>query len=226
MVLTPQQIEEVRKILSPINKEVKILFFKSNQPSCIYCNVIEELLADINKANNKVTFEVYDVSSEVAQEFNVKHGPTMLFRDKPNIIYMGIPSNREFPAFLGDLLLLGTDKLEFEPDPHLLEHLKEINDPIDILVFVTPECPYCPYAVKAAHRIAYFNPNVKGIMIEAHEYPEMADSFNVMGVPKNVILNRDTGEVLFEWEGSPPMVEAAFDYFVHQLYHAVVGHEH
>lgn len=226
MVLSPQQLEEVKKILSPIEREVKILFFRSNEPSCMYCNLIEELLSDINKANNKVTFEVYDTSSKVAQKYGVKHGPTILFYDRPNMVYMGIPSGHEFPAFLGDLVLLGTNKLEFKPDPHLIGHLKEIDEAIDILVFVTPECPYCPYAVKAAHRVAFLNPHVKGIMVEAREYSEMADSFNVMGVPKNVIIKRDTGKVLLEWEGSPPMLEAAFDLFVHQLHHAVVGHEH
>ena len=226
MVLSPQQLEEVRRILSPVKKEVKILFFRSDEPSCIYCDAIHELLEDLSKANEHVTFEVYTTTDNIAKELGVRHGPTLLFSEKPNMVYMGIPSGHEFTAFLGDILLLGTGELEFEVNEHLLSHLREINDPIDLLVFVTPQCPYCPYAVKAAHRIAYFNPNVRGIMVEAFEYEELANQFNVMGVPKNVVIKRDTGEILAEWEGSPPMIEAAFDLFVHQLHHAVTGHGH
>jgi len=129
------------------------------------------------------------------------------------------------------VLLLGTGKLEFELHPHLKEHIDQMDEPLDILVFVTPTCPYCPYAVKAAHRIAYLNPNVRGIMVEAIEYDRMADKYAVSAVPKNVVVDRETGETLIEWEGCPPVMEQAVDMFVHYAAHALlhkkgVPHEH
>ena len=233
MVLSDKDKEQLKKILQPLEKEVKILFFRSDEPSCQYCDVIEELLGDISSVNEKVKYEVYHVEKdkEVAEKYGVEHGPTILFEEAPRIIYMGIPSGHEFRAFIDDILLLGTGKLEFELDPHLKEHIDSIDVPLDIYVFVTPTCPYCPFAVKAAHRLAYLNPNIRGYMIEAIEYGDLADKYQVSAVPKNVIIDRETGETLLEWEGCPPVIDQAVDMFAHYAAHAVlhkkgVPHEH
>ena len=83
----------------------------------------------------------------------------------------------------------------------ILEMLKELapKDKIEIIefikVFVTPTCPYCPVAVRVAHKIAMANPNVVGEMVEATEFSALSQKFNVMGVPKTVI---DDGKVTFE----------------------------
>jgi len=233
MVLQEKDKEQLKKILEPLEKEVKILFFRKNEPSCMYCDVIEELLADIASVNDKVKYEVIDIDKdpERAKKYNVERGPTILFEEYPNIIYMGIPSGHEFRAFIDDILLVGTGKLEFELNPHLEEHIKAIDEPIDIYVFVTPTCPYCPFAVKAAHRLAYINPNVRGYMIEAIEYGDLADKYNVSAVPKNVVLDGETKEVLLEWEGCPPVIDQAVEMFAHYVHHALlhkkgVPHDH
>ncbi len=231
MVLSDKDLNKVKEILKPVEKEVKILFFRDDGPECQYCNVIEELLEDIHSANEKVVYEVYHVKKdvEVAKKYGVEKGPVILFEEAPRIQYWGIPSGHEFPAFLGDILLVGTGKLDFELNPHLKEHIDAIDEDLIVYVFVTPSCPYCPYAVKAAHRIAYLSPRVKGIMVEAIEYSDLADRYNVSAVPKNVIVKADTGETLLEWEGCPPEINAAVDMFVHQIHHALLhakGVEH
>ena len=45
---------------------------------------------------------------------------------------------------------------------------------------------------RAAHALAIANPHVKAEIVEAQEFPEMAQKFQVMGVPKTVI--NDTAE--------------------------------
>ncbi|MFO8061375.1 MAG: thioredoxin family protein, partial [bacterium] len=46
---------------------------------------------------------------------------------------------------------------------------------------------YCPAAVRIAHKFAMINPNIKADMIESYEFTEMADKYNVQGVPRVVI---------------------------------------
>ena len=54
-------------------------------------------------------------------------------------------------------------------------------------MFVTPTCPYCPRAAIAGGRIALESPKVKTSVIEASEFPHLAQKYGVMGVPKVVI---------------------------------------
>ena len=43
---------------------------------------------------------------------------------------------------------------------------------------------------RAAHAFALANPNVKAEIIECQEFPEVAQHYKVMGVPKTVINDR------------------------------------
>jgi predicted DsbA family dithiol-disulfide isomerase len=62
-----------------------------------------------------------------------------------------------------------------------------LKAPIHIQVYVTPTCPYCPRAVVLAHKLALLSENVRADMIEAIEFPHLANKHAVMGVPKSVI---------------------------------------
>jgi alkyl hydroperoxide reductase subunit AhpF len=54
-------------------------------------------------------------------------------------------------------------------------------------VFVTRTCPYCPGAVRLAHRMAMENDLIRADMVEANEFPELSNRYSVMSVPRTVI---------------------------------------
>ena len=62
-------------------------------------------------------------------------------------------------------------------------------------VFVTPTCPYCPQAVILAHQMAMESEFVTGEMVEAMEFADLSNQFNVSGVP-HTIINSGSGEVV------------------------------
>ena len=68
-----------------------------------------------------------------------------------------------------------------------------VSAPLDIKVFVTPTCVYCPRAVTTAHRMAVESPFVTATCIEATEFPELSRRYRVTGVPKTVA---DENEIL------------------------------
>ncbi len=202
MVLSEKDKAAVAKMLSVLSNEVHILFFKSNEPSCKYCNIIEELLADIHSAQPKVIYEVHDVGDEIAKHYGVEHGPTMLFQEKPNIVWMGTPSGHEFKTFLDDIIAIGTNSIDLSVNA--ARKIAKVDSPLDVLVFVTPTCPYCPQAVRTAHAFAFVNKNIRGVMIEALEYNDLANKYNVSAVPKIVVRDPETKKTLYEWEGAIP----------------------
>ncbi len=223
MVLSDKDKEAVKKILEPVQRETKILFFRSDEPSCQYCDVIEELLADLHSVNPNVVYEVLDAKGEKAKEIGVEHGPTLVFADKPNIWYMGIPSGHEFRAFLDDIVAVGKGSVDISAKA--AKAIAQVNEPLEILVFVTPTCPYCPWAVKTAHTFAFVNPNIRGVMVEAIEYSDFADQYAVSAVPKIVIRDPKTRETYLEWEGAVPE-EVFADYVLHALAHKRGEHSH
>ena len=79
-----------------------------------------------------------------------------------------------------------------------IEKIKEIDVPVHIQVFVTPTCPYCPSAVHLAHQLAMENDLITADMIEAIEFPDLAEKYMVMGVPK-VVMND-----VYYFEGALP----------------------
>ena len=220
MVLSERDKEAVGKILEPVKRETKILFFRSDEPSCQYCDVIEELLEDIHAVNPNVVYEVHDAKGKEAKKYGVEHGPTLIFADKPNIWYMGIPSGHEFRAFLDDIVAVGTGSIDINVSA--ARKIAKVDEPLEILVFVTPTCPYCPMAVRVAHSFAFVNPKVKAVMVESIEYSDLANKYRVSAVPKNVIRDPETGNTLLEWEGAVPE-EVYADYVLHALAHKREG---
>jgi alkyl hydroperoxide reductase subunit AhpF len=81
-------------------------------------------------------------------------------------------------------------------DAKTREFLKNLDKPLHLQVFVTPTCRYCPRAVLLAHQMAMENPSmIRAEGVEATEFPELANRFNVRGVPLTVI-NAGAGSVV------------------------------
>ncbi|AAR39303.1 NEQ459 [Nanoarchaeum equitans Kin4-M] len=167
----------------------------------------EMLLSDLKEiSNGKIDYKVYDKSEkkEFCPEGESKYcGPILFFEDSPNVRYYGLPFGEEMPPFLDDIVTKGTG----EPmlPPKAIELAKEIDqklqEPIYVYVFITPTCPNCPYATEATHQLGLISNKVHAYMIEAYEFPDWADKYNVYGVPK-IVIKDSKGNTLDEWEGT------------------------
>jgi glutaredoxin-like protein len=67
------------------------------------------------------------------------------------------------------------------------EILKDIKKPVHIQVFVTLTCPHCPAAAAIAHKLAVESDMIRADVIDATEFPALAQKYSVIGVPKVVI---------------------------------------
>ena len=118
--------------------------------------------------------------------------------------YYGIPSGYEFQSLVEDIIDISRGEIDLPKS--IKEKIENIDKDIEILVFVTPTCPYCPRAVRSAHKYAIINQRIDAAMIEAMEFEDLSRQYNVMAVPKIVI--RVNGEDKEEFEGAYP--DAAF----------------
>ncbi len=185
--------QQAKELLGELKKNVKILTF-SQDSDCMYCPQTIELIDDISKLSDKIEVEKYDFASdkEIAKKYNVDKIPAIVIMSEDKdygIRFFGIPSGYEFVSLLDAIKVVSTG--EHGLSDKTVEKITSIEKPVHIQVFITPTCPYCPRAVMLAHKFAYVSDKVRGDMVEAIEFPELADKYNVMGVPRSVFNEDD-----------------------------------
>jgi len=189
---------QVKEIFQHMEKEVIVKLFvdKDKCLTCTQTKQILELLVEL-APEGKLKLDIYNKEDNPPEinKYEVKRFPTILIHgdEEHKVIFTGIPSGYEFGTLVEDILDISARKVTLKPEN--LEKVKKIDKPISIQVFVTPTCPYCPSAVRIAHKLAMANPNITGEGIEATEFPLLSQKYYVMGVPKTVI---NGGKVQFE----------------------------
>jgi glutaredoxin-like protein len=107
-----------------------------------------------------------------------------------NVRFVGLPAGYEFSTLLADVIDISKDRTDLSPEARAA--IRAIESPVQIQVFVTPTCPYCPRAARVAHQLAMENPLIVAEVIEANEFQEYSERYGVRSVPMTVINNRIT----------------------------------
>jgi thioredoxin-like negative regulator of GroEL len=104
--------------------------------------------------------------------------------EPPRILYLALPEGPEEPPFL-ELVreLTGTTAATGS----WLNRARTIAQPAELLVFIAPGCPSCPYTVRAALAVAAAAPQVKVTVIDATAHQDLAERYGVRSVPVLVI---------------------------------------
>lgn len=201
-VLDPQITKQIQQVFDEIEQPVQVLLFTSNE-ACGYCSETKQLLEEVVALNHKIGLTVHDIDQEpeMASRYRVTNAPGIVIaaqdrKDVKNlgIQFSGFPSGHEFSTLINDILMVS--RRDSGLDTKTREYLKNLDKPLHLQVFVTPTCPYCPRAVLLAHQMAMENPKmILAEGIEATEFPELANRFNVRGVPQTVI-NAGAGMVV------------------------------
>ncbi|MEM2238343.1 MAG: thioredoxin family protein [Candidatus Caldarchaeum sp.] len=179
-----------------LEKKVTMNVF-TQEFECQYCREMRELTEELAElADGKIKVNVYDFEkdAQLAAKWRVDKIPALLIHGEKeyHVRFFGLPAGYEFMALLDDLIDVsrGYSRLS----PAVREKVREIDKPVHIQVFVTPTCPYCPRAVRTAHQMAIENERVTADMVEAIEFPHLANKYDVMAVPKVVINDK----IMFE----------------------------
>lgn len=186
--LSEKDKKAVQQRLEDLVNPVKIIYF-TQELECTYCRETRTLLQELAELNSKIEYQVFNFQTDkkIAEQYGIDKIPaTVIAGDKDyGIRFYGIPSGYEFASLLEAVLMVSKGKTELSEATR--KQLSAIDKAVHIQVFVTPTCPYCPQAVKLAHQFALENDNIKAEMVEAIEFPHLAQRYRVMGVPRTVI---------------------------------------
>ncbi|MCS7228607.1 MAG: thioredoxin family protein [Candidatus Kryptonium sp.] len=201
MFLDADDREELkRRFEENLVNKVRLIHF-TRELDCQYCRETKQLLTELAELSDKIQLEIYNfyTDTDKVEQFKIDKVPATVIASEDKdygIRYFGIPSGYEFASLLSDIEMVsrGVSGLS----QRSIEKIKEIDVPVHIQVFVTPTCPYCPSAVHLAHQLAMENDLITADMIEAIEFPDLAEKYMVMGVPK-VVMND-----IYYFEGALP----------------------
>jgi glutaredoxin len=110
---------------------------------------------------------------------------TLSYRGRANIHYLAVPEGPEAPPFVEAIVDLPKGAAGY--DPEWIRPLSGIKLPTELWVFIASACPHCPQAVRAANRIALTSPQVTTVIIDAQQFPDLAERFKAKSVPMTII---------------------------------------
>lgn len=188
-ILEEKDRVKVREILTKgMESGVKLIVF-SQEFECDFCKETRLLAEELAGLHPMLDVENYDLQrdSKVASEYEVEKIPAIVVTGDggKGVRYFGIPSGYEFSGLLEDIIDVSRRSTRLTDE--IADRVRKIDRDVHIQVFVTPTCPYCPRAVRTAHQMAMLNSRIKADMVESMEFPELANRYGVMAVPKIVI---------------------------------------
>ena len=177
-----------------LTETVKLVMF-TQEIECEFCSTTRELLEEVVALTDKIELEVLDFVNDKdrAEAYKVDKIPAIVLLGKKDIDYgirfYGVPAGYEFTTLIEDLIDVSRG------DPNLpaevTDRLAMIDQPVHLQVMVSPTCPYCPKAVRAAHKFAMASPFVTADMVETSEFPHLTVKYDIQGVPSTIINEDD-----------------------------------
>jgi glutaredoxin-like protein len=188
--LIPDDKKELLKndFKEKLAKPVKIVMF-TQEVECRFCSDTRELVQELATLNDKITVEVYDfvADAQKAKEYRVDKIPALAIlgeKDYGVRIY-GIPYGYELQTLIEAIITVSKGKTDLTDKTKQI--LAEVKTPVHIQVFVSLTCNHCPVAAAVAHKLAVESDLVRADVIDGSEFPQLAQKYAVIGVPKIII---------------------------------------
>ncbi len=129
-----------RQLIHP----VELIYF-TNEDECATCDETGPLLGELAPLSDKISVSTYDIKKNfhLAKMYNIQHTPGLVIasREKEDpvdygIRFLGLPTGYEFSSLIHAIELVSKRDSGLTPETRIA--LKDITDPVQLKVFVTP----------------------------------------------------------------------------------------
>ena len=187
-ILEDKAKKQVSSELSKLTEHVRLIFF-TQEIECQFCQQTRQLLEEVSNLSDKIGLTIYDfvLDKDEMKKYGIDKIPATVVEGKADygIRFYGIPAGYEFTALVESIIDVsrGTTDLSAQSK----KTIATPSQPVHIQVFTNPTCPYCPMAVRMAHKLAIESDLIRADMIETVEFPYLIQKYRISGVPKVVI---------------------------------------
>jgi len=167
---------------------VSIIMF-TQEVECRFCSDTRQLVQEFQTLSDKIKVEVYDfmADGDKAKQYGIEKIPALAIVGKKDygVRIYGIPYGYELQTLVEAIVNVSKGTTDLSEKTRSI--LADVKAPVHIQVFVTLTCPHCPTAAAVAHKLAIESDFVRADVIDSSEFPQLAQKYSVMGVPKIVI---------------------------------------
>lgn len=203
---------QLQQILSGLDHEVTLHLF-TDGAECLFCNDTKDLVNKISALSEKIKVVPHEGPPKKGKNpLGVQRTPAIVMHgvEEYKVKYFGIPVGHEFGAFVTGIVDVSTRAITLTSE--FADDIKAIAKPVNVKVFTTPQCPYCPQMVRLTWQAAILNPLIEGEVYESLEFQDLVKRYEVFGTPKTVINDK----IMLEGLVQPGV-------FVDKLYEAAGG---
>ncbi len=171
----------VKKQFEKLIDPVKIVFYPSKKNKKLDED-IENLLERTTSLTDLITYE------KILNDTECISSPCISVKNisfDPGIRFMGRIDGGEFKTFIETLVMVSRN--EYDLTERTLDMLEQIDQNIDIKVFTTNSCGWCPPVILKSFSFALASKYIKATAIDCYTFTELAVKYNVATVPKVVI---------------------------------------
>lgn len=187
--------QQVKQRFQDMKEPVKIKVF-STKDHCLLCNEMIDLVQTVGELSSKITIEHCECQTDdpLAKKYDITKHPALVIEGDENygIKIFGVPAGKEFTTLIESIMIVSSRESVLSDE--VKDLIKKIDKPVNLKVFVTLQCPYCPAMVIRAFKLAFASDMITSEMIEASQFQELSAEFDIFGVP-NTIINNGKGSV-------------------------------
>ena len=184
----PTGADDLAARLAALFAPVRLVFFTQTF-GCDTCLPARQAVDQIASLSDQITVEEHNfvLDTDEVTTHRIERVPAVAVvgdRDL-GLRFYGVPGGYEMASIVDAVLLAATGDVGLSPES--LAAIAVVDRPIDLKVFVTPTCAFCPQAVSMAYRLAAASDQITASAIEATAYPDLVRQYQVTGVPKTVV---------------------------------------
>ena len=184
---------DLSRQLAVLETDVRLVFFTQTF-GCDACVPARQAVDEIARLSERVTVDEYNLvlDKEEVARYGVDRAPAtaVVGASDLGLRYYGVPSGYELASLVDAVVLASGASPADGLAPESLAAIAALDRPVDIKVFVTPTCRFCPQTAILAYRLAAASSHIMTSVIEATEFPDLVQRYRVSGVPKTVVDDR------------------------------------
>ena len=179
-MLTPYEKKQIRTLNETLSGRIEIGVIETNhqQSRSIsrFCNTLSQLVP-------KIRIKQEEGGSNELPAIRVHRG----------LIYHAVPSGAEIGPFIESLQMLDSDKSR--SNESLNAQVEKIDLPTSLVIYVSPQCEFCPVAVRQLLPLPILNHRIRLTIIDGTHFPELVEKDRIQSVPTLILEDR------FRWTG-------------------------
>lgn len=174
--------------------DINVYYDSNNDEVKDYVEFTKKFVSEIADINSKIKifFVETNIGNQTKSGIQLRTNPSITIGENKGykILFSGSPLGYEASQIVETIVMVSTGSHDF--DDGVANELRSVSKPVNIKVFVTPTCPYCPGSAYLANRVAVASGGkVLSEIIEANENPDLAIQWSIESVPTHIINDNE-----------------------------------